>query len=769
MARKKPIISPLGQWAYPGEVTIIPSSKITMKGVNYPVLGVDDLGNSKVMMPGAEYDFPGNYVTEYPQMNKGGQMIKRKDGSYSQRGLWDNIRANKGSGKKPTKEMLEQERKIKAKMQNGGWLDQYQVGGPETSTEQNPERMQGVNINVKRKKVSDNPTYQYDNQGNLLYKPDINISPYLLDNSTRDSFWVNPKLPIKNLNPTVEELRQVAAPYYPIDNKLVTDPKLTFNYAEAKPSNYQESLEQEYVLPEVVGKSFGNFPLVKDDGYSPNRRWITSLRNGDKLATGYRNDSGIRAYGPNKYAYVLKTDPNNLVNYPTKDKIENDLSLNNKVFYDYLAKNNYSPDTVDGLTRELPDQIWNRAAQMQVEMRNNPEIMSWANLHNLDLGYKPRYEDSEDNDDFAPKIPESIYAARLAKAGLPTNRPDYDYDEHETYIAQDPSKFSLVDYFPVDPFLKDAKNNPKNKKDEWGNVTDDQALKKQMAKRMGIDPSAFDNGEYLIHYNKSPITEYTPGKKYGGWLEQYQSGGSFMNAIKIAMTPELRGFVGNQLVDKGVSKVAQKVGDVSKQQLFERYRPVDYPDPVGAFFNMGKDVPLRDLEGDYHISEEAWRLALGLPTESKYISPSKYKPTKADDPNAQYYSLNNVYDPQKLINAYIEKAHGKPGQSVQMNALSPYLINKDRMVTDNEMPFTETDPLQNFTLSQGEDAKGRYISIYDKYDFNVPYMDDVVYGSNRKPYEFYDRFYYKKDANGRPVYVKQKKDGGQTNWLDKYK
>lgn len=40
-------------------------------------------------------------------------MIKRKDGSVSQRGLWDNIRANKGSGKKPTKQMLQQEKKIK--------------------------------------------------------------------------------------------------------------------------------------------------------------------------------------------------------------------------------------------------------------------------------------------------------------------------------------------------------------------------------------------------------------------------------------------------------------------------------------------------------------------------------------------------------------------------------------------------------------------------------------------------------------------------------
>jgi hypothetical protein len=48
------------------------------------------------------------------------EMIKRKDGSKSRRGLWDNIRAkaaaNKKAGKKgkaPSKEMLEQERKIK--------------------------------------------------------------------------------------------------------------------------------------------------------------------------------------------------------------------------------------------------------------------------------------------------------------------------------------------------------------------------------------------------------------------------------------------------------------------------------------------------------------------------------------------------------------------------------------------------------------------------------------------------------------------------------
>ena len=42
------------------------------------------------------------------------QMIKRADGSVSKSGLWDNIRANKGSGKKPTPDMLKQEKKIKS-------------------------------------------------------------------------------------------------------------------------------------------------------------------------------------------------------------------------------------------------------------------------------------------------------------------------------------------------------------------------------------------------------------------------------------------------------------------------------------------------------------------------------------------------------------------------------------------------------------------------------------------------------------------------------
>lgn len=60
-----------GQWAHPGKVTKINSNNITMKGVNYPVLGISDTGDKKMMQPGKDYKFDGNSVTEYPMAQNG--------------------------------------------------------------------------------------------------------------------------------------------------------------------------------------------------------------------------------------------------------------------------------------------------------------------------------------------------------------------------------------------------------------------------------------------------------------------------------------------------------------------------------------------------------------------------------------------------------------------------------------------------------------------------------------------------------------------------
>jgi hypothetical protein len=61
---------------------VIPSGEITMKDVDFPVLGIDNLGNSKVMQPGEEsISFPGDTVLEFPML-KGG-IIRNKNKIYN--------------------------------------------------------------------------------------------------------------------------------------------------------------------------------------------------------------------------------------------------------------------------------------------------------------------------------------------------------------------------------------------------------------------------------------------------------------------------------------------------------------------------------------------------------------------------------------------------------------------------------------------------------------------------------------------------------------
>ena len=60
---------------------VIPSGNITMKGVDFPVVGTDNLGNTKMMMPGKDYKFPGDMVFEIPvaQEGNGETPLTRKE------------------------------------------------------------------------------------------------------------------------------------------------------------------------------------------------------------------------------------------------------------------------------------------------------------------------------------------------------------------------------------------------------------------------------------------------------------------------------------------------------------------------------------------------------------------------------------------------------------------------------------------------------------------------------------------------------------------
>jgi hypothetical protein len=62
-------------------VVEIGSNDITMQGVNQPLLGISDEGDTKYMEPGKDYKFKGKKVKEYPIAQNGskqdkGQLVK---------------------------------------------------------------------------------------------------------------------------------------------------------------------------------------------------------------------------------------------------------------------------------------------------------------------------------------------------------------------------------------------------------------------------------------------------------------------------------------------------------------------------------------------------------------------------------------------------------------------------------------------------------------------------------------------------------------------
>jgi hypothetical protein len=207
-------------------------------------------------------------------------------------------------------------------------------------------------------------------------------------------------------------------------------------------------------------------------------------------------------------------------------------------------------------------------------------------------------------------------------------------------------------------------------------------------------------------------------------------------------------------VDLLASTLAPHETIKEREALFNKYRPVEYPNPInitrGLLYPEEQGSPRRDMEGNYDIGEEAWRKALDLPVKENYIIPSQYKPTDAKNPKSKYYTLNNIIDSDKIITE-AKKLGWKPGASYNVRSLAPFI--KKGAVIDEE-DFGNVDPLQQFQLDI--DPEGKYASIYDKYDFKYSSLNKII-----KPYEFYDRFYLpeKKISKGK------KEDGG---WLSKY-
>jgi hypothetical protein len=189
------------------------------------------------------------------------------------------------------------------------------------------------------------------------------------------------------------------------------------------------------------------------------------------------------------------------------------------------------------------------------------------------------------------------------------------------------------------------------------------------------------------------------------------------------------------------------------------------PDLYNLPDNMNPDKVLRS---DYRMYNQFLGTNYG-----EDLPESSFKPSTAKDPDAKYYSASEYYgDPQKLLNRMSEYGgEGEEGTYLPRNEkdLDKLKAEEDdtpgtwsRGMGVNSLPFSDdpgdTDtfhPMENWTMGAGEDKKGKYISIYDKYDFKSEKVNSLG-----KPFEIYDRIYYTVDKNGKRKYKDVKRDGG---------
>ena len=154
---------------------------------------------------------------------------------------------------------------------------------------------------------------------------------------------------------------------------------------------------------------------------------------------------------------------------------------------------------------------------------------------------------------------------------------------------------------------------------------------------------------------------------------------------------------------------------------------------------------------------------LGLPMPNRSIEPSPYSPPNATH-RGIYSRAPRVWDAllreDELersgtmdwdANARFPRPEGKgkaPAVRMMLDATrrGPVVVNGDGVHHQNN---NAAALVANFTMGQGQDEEGPYISMYDRYDLGrIPGADRVI----GRPFEIYDRLYYDPDTK-KPITV----------------
>lgn len=594
MARKKPIISPLGQWAYPGEVTVIPSNSITMKGVNYPVLGIDDLGNQQMMMPGGEYTFPGNYVTEIPQMGKGGlaqwfdeKWVDVKTGKTCGRSGKDknsrpypacrpSKRVNETTPKTSSELSSSEKARFKREKTSGqrisynhsrkelggeaGWLEQYQNAGevlPKSIgayTNQFNEEISGLKdwYEANRKRIGEVVPEAYLTYDQKSYpKPyGPEADPMNYNFSADQDIYNNKLIPgVKSLYDPITDTQteRYFPPVFPFNF-----PKqgFTFNDNES-PSTSEQGIANRFVYN--VPPDYDKWATVKN--YDANPPYVADWKGKQNINISNELLDVDRFKAKNDPSTILSHETSHYLNMNNPEvfsfnrtKLGEMGITNTQGFKDYYGDGAMSnpSNTIDGASR-----IYDGLS----DERKEDELLSDAYALKQDMRKKGFYDYTK-GEKLTPEIwnkyKKEYGDGYIINRFTPVFKDQGQNNIEKIYNSNFPPLILNDNYNITDPFSPHLKNTKET-------------------------PTFKTSDERIIHLLNEIVKNKDQGlnvAKYGGWLEEYQDGGTEQNPERMqgidirkkrSFLDNLRGYANKKLKAIGLDPYNERSDDFMEQ------------------------------------------------------------------------------------------------------------------------------------------------------------------------------------------------------------
>ncbi|HRT02581.1 MAG TPA: peptidoglycan-binding domain-containing protein, partial [Candidatus Diapherotrites archaeon] len=278
-------------------------------------------------------------------------------------------------------------------------------------------------------------------------------------------------------------------------------------------------------------------------------------------------------------------------------------------------------------------------------------------------------------------------------------------------------------------FVQDVSTLPS--RDEW-----EKAKSVLNPKNWGV-PDYSDKGSKDAAY----VAARKAGEKEFMWNNQRFN-------TKSDMSPE------QQLKVYGITDEQLQSQNEIKKRLYKNLTPVSNHSPIkrvwDAVIKNEKD-PFRDKIS--LARSDAYNLYTGHPQTNNTFNISKYKPSISSDNNITYYSLNNDNIKDRLLNLVSE--------AEDIKKYIDFIRDKNLPLLDN---FSGRENVMGkFFPSIGEDINGKYIAYYDKWDINplnlhIPFTNKEITTDFGKPFEIYDRIYYRDNPNYNHEVLKKLKE-----------